>query len=370
MKKKGFTLIEVIVGIFLIGLITISFLPILTFGYKNIVDSQKFTTTLYDYQQKVENKIETVRDTDPGTSNFITIYGKKIYGHVIQENTSSSGVVNVFIPKRRMIAPVPVIESAPIIKVRKLNINVSPQPTFIDLSSLEDSLFVDEINITNATKDNYLMSVYRWYVSSEMDSSQLPSADPNEYFVLKEWNEAKKQLSFAASSNLKFIPNIKDGYNLISFNEVKTKLALDNDVFINTLGNRYIRYSVTPFSIAGRIGQELFSNPIYIKAPRIEIEKAEFSSDENKIFIYFKEEIAEAVDMAKIKLNDNIGELDFAYRDSGDTKRLVLEFNALDKTSQVEGNKLIRGAVKSAAYDNITIWYNNVLDGEFPITLP
>ncbi len=369
MKNKGFTLIEVIVAISLIGLIAVSFLPMMTFGYKNIVDSQKFTTTLYDYQQIVENKIESLRDSDPGTSNFITIYGKKIYGHKIQENTSTSGVVNVFIPKRRKIAPVPVIEAAPKVKVRKLNIDIEPQPTFIDLFSLENSLFVDEIKITSGTKDNYLMSVYRWYVSSERDNSTSPSPGPNEYFVLKEWNEAKKQLSFAESINLKFIPNIKDSYNLIKLNDVKTKLALDNESFISTLGNRYIKYSVTPFSVAGRMGEERFSNPIYIKAPRIEIQKAVFS-DDNKIFIYFKDEIAEAVDMSNIKLNGSIGEPDYAYRDSGDYKRLVLEFNTLDKTSQVEGNRLIRGAVKSVAYNDISIWYNNVLDGEFPITLP
>lgn len=39
--KRGFTLIEVIVAIALIGLLAFSFLPTMTFGYKNLIDTKK-----------------------------------------------------------------------------------------------------------------------------------------------------------------------------------------------------------------------------------------------------------------------------------------------------------------------------------------
>lgn len=382
MDNKGFTLIEVILAIFIIGLLAASFLPMITFGYKGIIDSKKFTEALFKDQELLEEKIEELRDKEPVNPNMATInvYGKEIKGHKISINTTSSGVVNMFLPKKRVVAPIPVIQSPPNVIVRNSSdIAITPKPSYIDLLDSDKKLFVDEPTITTATKDNYLMSVYRWYMSSEIDSSNTPPTTVNEYLVLKEWNEAKKQLSFAESVELKFIPNIKETYNKdknikeyynnLTFEKVRDALSFNNESFINTLGNRYIRYGITPFSVAGRIGKEELSDPIYIKAPRIEIEKAEFA-DINKIYIYFKEDIGEAIDQANIRINETLGNPKFVYRDSTNNKLLILEFDNLDNTKEINSNKLTRGAVSSKTYGKISIWYNNTPEGEFKITSP
>lgn len=372
MKNRGFTLIEVIFSITLIGLITVTFLPMITFGLNNTIEAGKFTDILFDYQTKVENKIDDLRSVDPNSVNpddtfSIQVFGQNVIGHDIIINDDSSGEINMFLPMRNLNEIIPVIESPPVIDVRENNAKLTPTPEYIDLYDNNISLFVHEIDITSETDDNYLMSVYRWYMSPEMSNSQSPSDSTNDYFIVKEWNEAKKQLSFEDSSKLKFIPNIKDLYNTFKFQEVKEKLSFsDEEDFINTFGNRYIRYGVTPFSLRGRIGKEELSNIVYVKAPRINLLDAMFVG-ENKVVLTFQEDISESVVINNIRLNDSIEEAPLPYRDDLNHKRLILEFVNLDTSHEIEGNVILRGAVQSKQYGKISIWHNNLLEGEFKI---
>lgn len=370
MKNRGFTLIEVIFSITLIGLIAVTFLPMITFGFKNTIEAGKFTDILFEYQAKIENKIDTLRSVDPNTVDpddtlSLQIFSQNVIGHDISIDDDSSGEINMFLPMRSLSEIIPEIESPPVIDVRKNNVKVTPTPDYIDLYDDTISLFVHEIDITSATDDNYLMSVYRWYMSSEMSNSQSPSDNTNEYFIVKEWNEAKKQLSFEDSSKLKFIPNIKDLYNILKFQEAKDKLNLSDEDFINTFGNRYIRYGVTPYSLRGRIGkEELSENVVYVTAPRVNLLNAMFVG-ENKVVLSFQEDISEVVDTNNIRLNESIGAPSSYYRD--DLNRLILEFDSLDTSQEIEGNVILRGAVQSELYGKISIWHNDLLEGEFKI---
>ncbi|WP_312702228.1 Ig-like domain-containing protein [Sedimentibacter sp.] len=366
MREKGYTLIEVILALGLIGLIAASFLPSITFGVKNTFKAQEFTDTLYEYQDKVEGQIASLRDTDPDGSTTVSIFGKTIAGHNIHVDDDSSGEIYMFLPKKAENEPIPVIKSPPVIDIRKGLNKVTPVPGSVNLSDGSINLFVNEIEITTATKDAYLMSVYRWYMSTEMDITETPSSNPNQYFIIKEWNEAKKQLAYADSVNLKFIPNIKDKYNIMVFSDIKDGLGLSDEDFINSFGNRYIRYGVTPFSVRGRIGKEELSNAIYISAPRIELLHAVYAS-ENRVILTFKENISTVVDIGNIVLNESIGQPKAAYRDTSNPKRLILEFDSLDSSSNVDGNTLLRGAVQSEAHGKVSIWYNNIPGGEFTI---
>jgi hypothetical protein len=371
MKNKGLTLIEVIFSMTLIGLIAIIFLPMITFGFKNTVEAGKFTDILFEYQEDMENEIDNLRDIapndmDPDDIISLQVFGQNITGHDISIDDDSSGEINMFLPMRTLNEIIPEIESPPVIDVRVNNVKVTPTPDDIDLYNDNTSLFVHEIDITSETDDNYLMSVYRWYMSSEMDKSQLPSDNSNEYFIIKEWNEAKKQLSFEDSSNLKFIPNIKNLYNTIIFEEVKEKLNLSNEDFINTFGNRYIRYGVTPYSLRGRIGKEELSNIMYVTAPRINLLNAMFV-DENKVILSFEDDISDVVDTTNIRLSESIGVPSSAYRDDLNHKLLIMEFDNIDTSEEIDGNTILRGAVQSEQYGKISIWHNNIIEGEFTI---
>lgn len=367
MRNKGYTLVEVIFSLALIGLIAVTFLPMITFGVKNTFKATDFTDVLFAYQREVEDEIDSLRDDPDGLTPFYrTIFGNTVTGHNIHIDDDSSSEIYMFLPKKTASEPIPVIKLPPIIDIRKNDVKITISPQVIDLLDDTISLFVKEIDITPETDEFYLMSVYRWYMSSEMDISQTPSNNPNEYFIIKEWNEAKKQLSYEDSSNLKFIPNIKNLYNSMVFSGVKGSLSLIDEDFINTFGNRYIRYGVTPFSLRGRIGKEEMSNAVYVQAPRIVLLNAVFT-DENKIVLTFNEDISAVVDSSNIVLNESIGPPISAYRDESNHKRMIMEFGSLDTSVSIAGNKLLRGAVQSEVYGKISVWHNNTLEGDFTI---
>ena len=58
MNKSGFTLIEVIVSIAILGILAVTFIPILSSQYVSIVGTGKKTTATYSAVEEVEKKIK------------------------------------------------------------------------------------------------------------------------------------------------------------------------------------------------------------------------------------------------------------------------------------------------------------------------
>jgi prepilin-type N-terminal cleavage/methylation domain-containing protein len=133
MKNKGLTLIEVILSLALIGLITVTFLPMITFGVQNIFKTEDFTKILYKYQKNVEGSISELRDDERDGSTKFTVFGKEVKGHNIHVNDDPSGEVYMFWPKRTDVEPVPEIESPPVIDIRRNGTKITLTPPVIDL---------------------------------------------------------------------------------------------------------------------------------------------------------------------------------------------------------------------------------------------
>lgn len=357
-------------GLFLISLIAMFFIPMVSFSFKNIVSSKEFTRTLFADQEYVENEMETwqgLEPTDPNTTDTIEVFGVDIKGHKIELATPTSGDVNIFLPQREIVEDIPVIKAPPILIVKENNSNVSPQPNELSLNSTTRTLFVNEVEITDATKPYFLMNVYRWYLAQESGINFTPTNNTSDYTILKEWNEARPPVSLADSLSLNFIPNIKIGYNTIDFIILQTDLGFSNEEMINRFGNRFIQYGVTPFSEAGRIGAEELSNPIYIKAPRIKIKSAEFIG-ENKLGIEFEDNVLDVLNLDLFELNPLLGNIKTVVRDDTNKNIVLVEYeNTVDQSSEMAGNFLRRGAVKDENYGAISIWHNEILEGEFTI---
>ncbi|NMB96873.1 MAG: Ig domain-containing protein [Clostridiaceae bacterium] len=103
-----------------------------------------------------------------------------------------------------------------------------------------------------------------------------------------------------------------------------------------------------------------------MSGPRIELLHAVFEGGD-RIVLTFKEDITETIDTGNIKLNESIGAPSAVYRDDADYKRLIMEFDSLDTSDEIPGNKLMRGAVLSRQHGRVSIWYNGVVEGEFTI---
>ncbi len=371
MKEKGYTLIELILSIALLGLIATYFITSISFGYKNIVNMEDRTINMYTVQQNMENLIKEKKKLDPTDpqKNF-EIFDKTISAHEIKLTTSNNNEIIAYIPKETINYNIPVLSSNPDIKINKIGTNepYSPQPLFVDVLDETWEMFVAEVSVTSSTKSDYLMSVYRWYISDEIEYNTNPGDDMKRYFAIKEWNEAKKQLPYAESEGLSFIPNIKDNYNRLSSYELKTNLELSDKEIIDRFGNRYIRYGITPYSIAGRIGEEKISNYVYVTKPII-VESATFDMDKT-IEITFNQEVR-SPDKFKITLDSSFGgsnNILTAEVSSADKKKLIITLNnnPINITLPIGGNSLGEGAVQSISFGEISIY--NGEDGEFEIT--
>ena len=383
MNEKGFTLVEVILAIAIIGMISVAFLPLITFSYTNLIGTEEFTQNMFDDQQLVENEIDSLRfiePPNPGT-NYETVFGVDVPVHHINISTSSSGQVKVYLPQQTMTPRVPILANSPDMKVRhnSNNLYVNPQPDNFHIFDDHFNLFTAEVPITDSTKVDFLMSVYRWYSTDEVSEMEEVSESTNDYIVIKEWNEAKTPISYSEAISTGFTPNIKEytdpdtglkeQYNVLNYSTLKKAYSYSNEEMINVFGNRYVRYGVTPYSIAGRIGEEVLSNPIYIEAPRLEILSAHFSETENSVVITFNMEIEDSFNLSSLILNEVLGGLSAIERDHDDHHKLLLEFSdPLNKSVNVTGNTLLRGAVVSKEFGAITIWSGDYPNADFIIS--
>ncbi|WAG72320.1 prepilin-type N-terminal cleavage/methylation domain-containing protein [Clostridium estertheticum] len=107
-NKQGFTLIEVVVGIALLGIIIISFMPVFSNSFKGITNSGKKSNALYSSQEGIEKKLHggtDINSTD--TPKRITIKfsgaefdvnGKAILTEIPFGNNGNKTIVKSFKP--------------------------------------------------------------------------------------------------------------------------------------------------------------------------------------------------------------------------------------------------------------------------------
>lgn len=379
MKRKGFTLVEVILSIALIGLIAVVFVPAMSNGFRLLTESDKFVVDSYEKQKDVEKLLEEKRNqvaSGVGTTQ-LTIFGKNISGHLISVDIEGHGVINAFQPERTVTYDV--LEIVPRGHAGNPDVlldvvSVSPRPTSIDMFQSDGTVnanlefLVDENKFTVNEPTLHLLNVYRWFLSSEQPYN--PTYLLDNFFVIKEWNPARGLVSYADSKTLNVIPNIQNSpdYNRFRLSEVINGYTLSNEQLINLYGNRFIYYSVTPYSISGRIGREELSNPVYIVAPKIEIDRAYFGSDPNQVEVLFKQAIGTTFDASYMTFNESLGTISTISRSLTNDKLMIVTFNdPLDGTVSVSGNTLKKGAVASNLYGKISIWKNGVISGDFNI---
>ena len=83
MNEKGFTLVEVVVSIALVGILAITFIPILSAQYINIYKSGDKSKATYDAMEKVEERVsdpEVYKEQtgDVANDDIITFGDKEI----------------------------------------------------------------------------------------------------------------------------------------------------------------------------------------------------------------------------------------------------------------------------------------------------
>lgn len=98
-RTQGFSLVEIIVALALIGLIATAFFPLITYSYKNIYSVGNDDKSLYQLQQKMENSSAwTEINTDGINIEFTNGTIIKVPGstYSIQQNASGRQLTIIY----------------------------------------------------------------------------------------------------------------------------------------------------------------------------------------------------------------------------------------------------------------------------------
>lgn len=250
MNNKGMTLIEVIIALFLLGLLTIVFLPSTWSSYKMMEKAKEITVDTFAAQQKVELSMEKARDDiyeyrkDPSKPNPMTksinAFGKTISGVPIKQSVlSKDGTVNrgdIYV----FVADEPIInENLPEVEWIKL----------FDKNSKDIPIYWKNNNLTGSHKikdtANYFMSLKRWYVSKPGFDGFIPASGINESY----WGTR--------------YPSWPNDYETINNND-KDQL-MDLSPYIG----KHVVFTVIPVAKTGKYGAEANSKEIYVMGPPI-----------------------------------------------------------------------------------------------------
>ena len=245
-NKKGMTLIEVILALFLLGLMTVVFLPATWASYKMMGTAKNMTVDLFLTQQEIEQEMEKARDqiyaykednTKPNPmTRTIRAFGKDVQGISIKKSiTNSDGRSNLG-DIYTFIADKPVLDEG------------LPELQWVRLETSDSShklgpIHWDGNNLTGSSKikdrANYFMSLKKWYISKPGFDGHIPDIVDNE----SHWGTR--------------YPSWPNDYELISNDR-------DQLTSLKDYLGRHVVYSVIPVSKTSQYGVEQPSRPVYV----------------------------------------------------------------------------------------------------------
>jgi len=237
-KNNGLTLIEIILAIALLGIISVSLIPVFASQVKNIIIGSGITEDAFDDQGIVEEiifnakskmqKDENMSDIPQWSmSEDVTVFGQDVSMNKISyvSTNHSSRKVAVYLSKD--------------LAKKEINNNLNVSNVYIEVSDDPLNLVADltlaptltAMHDENSTQSGYFANLYRWWRTQ-------PGVDPN---------------------NLIF-PN---DYVLIAVSQGTKVLT---DLLDNVGPNSYVILTTTPVDIHGNRGSSVMSsNKVYVR---------------------------------------------------------------------------------------------------------
>lgn len=244
-NKKGFTLIEIIIAMAILGIVAVSVLAGFSNFYSMMVATKNFTEEAFQAQQNIELQIQEIKNqvlagnTPLGRQSYTLFEGtanqRTVQGYPRAALIGSSGVIHTIVADFRM----PVFQVATISNVGIDLWRGSSKVSHAYASTPSLNIRSRTPVITDPNNVN-LMNLHKWYVSRE--GFNIPMIE----------NPEEPEIG------VKY-PRFPDDYIIIP-NEISSNL---NNILSSYRG-RHILYTITPAAKSGKMGATVPSNPIFI----------------------------------------------------------------------------------------------------------
>lgn len=252
-KRRGFTLVEVIVSLAVLGIIAISFLGAISSHFTYMMSTKKITQNAFKAQEKMEDEIDDakVRVKNPSaalekmkifTSDLGGIEVKYEEVKITHNNKDYYTLVSNIMP-----------DALEIIKLESIGIKLMQGATQVEddyYGYTKDSFsIVGNFNNSNAYKWDHLLNQVEWYISSDKYNIPLP----------------KKQGVALNDDESHYYPIFPRDYEIFS-NETVYKFGASQNTFpyMEDIAGRHLIYTVIPAAKSGKLGERKISKPIYI----------------------------------------------------------------------------------------------------------
>lgn len=253
-KNKGFTLVEVIISLAVLGIIAISFLGAISSHFTYMTSTKEITQNAFKAQEMMENEIDDakirVKAADPITLKKTKIFNSDLGGiEVKYEELKITHNNKDYYTLVSNVRPDPL----EIISLESLGIKLMQNSTQIqdDYYGYATDKFsiVGNFNNSNTYKWDHLLNQVEWYISSEQFNIPLP----------------KDKTVALNDSEGHYYPIFPRDYEIFS-NETIYKFGASQSTFpyIKNIAGRHLIFTVTPAAKSGKLGKQEKSKPIFI----------------------------------------------------------------------------------------------------------
>jgi prepilin-type N-terminal cleavage/methylation domain-containing protein len=247
-KKKGFTLIEIILAIGLIGIISVGFLFALSNHFSLLTKTKDITTDYFERQSQVELTIESLKkDIEDGTLSLSsqTIFGESVeyypMEYEVDDITYYSYISNV---RPTSYTPLQMSDVETKMKNNELiSSNIYGHTPF----KIEGKLVNDP-----STRYDLMLNVVDWYVSSENYIIPYPSGADFSLF---------DDIAYYSY----FYPVYPRDYTLVATSSIMNYGTFTREFpNISDYKGRHVVMVATPGAKSGKLGTPMISKPLFI----------------------------------------------------------------------------------------------------------
>lgn len=249
--KKGFTLIEIVVAVALLGVLSVGFLGVISNNFSFLFESKQITEDAFLTQMNMELAIETLKqDITSGTVALTTVnlFENVPVSYASLSDEYSGRKFYTYVSNTRL----PQIEKLKISNVGiRLNYNAVQTTYAYDFAPTNLEAFY-----TNdpATAGDLMVNLFSWYVSKPGFNMPVPRGSNLTFNYLSDVPE---------SEILDRYPVFPRDYELIA------SLTSNKMLDLSTYSGRHIMLTVTPAAKSGRIGETGVAIPLHINGLEI-----------------------------------------------------------------------------------------------------